>query len=212
MSNPWTYEEPSEDASAEEKAKAERQKQILIFYLDEYMPQVAGLDNWGEDRRPVHLMTDKALVPGDPSGEEKVMVTVTSEAFGLLVYENCRDNWIETILYKRANGNSARVPKYDKKKPETHKYSNKFTSSASGQVVNGGWSIDGMKRFNHYMKLIQDFRANKEDSEQWMDYGRDLIKERHQDRLDEKKAATTETKANPTNNGWEYVPLIVLDE
>lgn len=157
-------------------------------------------------------MTDLAKVPGDPSGDEKVMVTVTSEAFGLLVYENCRDNWIETINYKRAHGNKARVPKYDKNKPETHKYSNKFTTSASGQVVNGGWSLEGMKRFNHYMGLIQGFRGNKDMAEKWMEYGRELIKERHQDRLDGKKAATTETKTNSTKDAEETIELIVLDE
>ena len=73
---------------AEAQAAYNKAECILQWYLDSYLPMAAGFDFWGPTIRPFHLMTDKKKVNGDPSGKERVLVMVTSEAFGLLVYAN----------------------------------------------------------------------------------------------------------------------------
>ena len=89
-------------------------------------------------------MTDKAEVPGDTSGKKKVLVTITSEAFGLVIFANCRDKWIADFQFKASN-KKAKIPKYNKEDPATHKYQNKWSSSRTGQVQGGGWDNEALQ-------------------------------------------------------------------
>ena len=50
-------------------------------------------------------------VPGDPSGKKKVLVTITSEAFALVIFANCRDKWVADFKLKAGN-KRAKIPKF----------------------------------------------------------------------------------------------------
>ena len=144
----WNLPEVNEASSEEEKAEYEKKVSLLTWYLDVFMPKAVGLEFWGELIRPYRLMTDTEVVEGDPSGKKKVLVTVTSEAFGLLVYHNCRDKWVADYKYKKEHGKKAQVPKYNKDDVSTHKHVNKWSNSNSGSVVGGGWHPAALKKFN----------------------------------------------------------------
>ena len=68
-----------------------KQKKLVIWYYDRWLPVVAGKQFWGDDIRYYHFPTDKIQITGNTpaSSGQKVLVTVASEAFGLLVLENC---------------------------------------------------------------------------------------------------------------------------
>ena len=176
-------EEPGDEATEEEKAKwvafkaeCDFQLEILLWYLDCFLPHAAGLEFWGPNIRPFHLMTDKLDVPGDKSGKKKVYVTITSEAFGLVVYANCRDKWIADFTL-RATNKRAKIPKYNKDDPATFKHQNKWSCSRSGQVIGGGWHNDALVYMNTQMKAISKWR--KEEAERGnVNYmmGRELIR------------------------------------
>ena len=68
-----------------------RQLHILEWYLDKYMPAAAGADSWDVEKRTTHFVSSKQNC--SITGKEKVLVTASNEAFGLLTYKNGRDKW-----------------------------------------------------------------------------------------------------------------------
>jgi hypothetical protein len=172
----WDIPEvPSEDASEEVNDSYTRKKAVLVWYLDSWLPMMAGPEFWGPLTRPYKLMTDFT----DVNGKEKVLVTVTSEGFGLMIFENCREKWIEIYKYKKINGQKKQAPTYNKKKPETHKYKAKWSDSKVGQ--NSSWDLAGPRTMLAHMKVIQAFREEEATNDfPRMKMGQGFIKEEHQ--------------------------------
>lgn len=177
IENVWKLPEaPSQDSPQEVKDKYSHAVTVLTWYLDKFLPMAAGQEYWGPHIRPFHLMTDKVDVEGDVSGKKKVLVTVTSEAFGILVYANCRDKWIADFTLKDGD-RKAKIPKYDKDNKETHKHQNKWSSSRTGQIQGGGWSKEALKYFNTLIEKIKNFRIEEEEGGNLgFEYGKQLIR------------------------------------
>lgn len=134
---------------------------VLVWWIDSFMEKAAGLEFWGPTVRPFRLMTDKILVDGDPSGKEKVLVTVTSEAFAHLMFKNHRDKWVADYELKK-NNRKAKIPKYVKEDVSTHKHQNRWSSSRTGQVQCGGWAKEAFDYFEKKKKDVQKFRREEE--------------------------------------------------
>ena len=75
-------------------------KKILVWYINRWLPIAVGSEYWDVKYRHFKLMTDTIKMR---TGEEKVLCTVTSKAFGLMVYDNCRDKWLNIMNLKKAN-------------------------------------------------------------------------------------------------------------
>ena len=61
-----------------------------------------------------------------------------SEAFGRLMFENCRDKWI-AIAPEKIKNEKWVIPGYDKKDNTTHKYHvTKYSDKNAGQVKGTG--------------------------------------------------------------------------
>ena len=174
---------PSDSATPEEQAeyaqataKHEEELELLTWYLDCFLPYAVGLEFWGPNVRPFKLMTDKFDVPGDPSGKKKVHVTITSEAFALVIFANCRDKWMADFTL-RASNKRAKIPKFNKDDPETHKYQNKWSSSRTGQVQGGGWDKEALEYLNKCIGAIQSWRkAEAERGNVTYKLGQELIR------------------------------------
>lgn len=197
------------------KIKYARQLEILTWYLDTYLPLAVGLEFWGPNIRPFKLMTDMKVVSGDPSGKKKVLVTITSEAFGLLVYANCRDKWVADFTLKAGN-KKAKIPKYDKDKPETHKHQNKWSSSRTGQVQGGGWAPEALEYLNKQIAAIQKWR-NEEAERGFVNYnfGKELICQAQQvtmDGQDDKNKKRKRAEEKAVESEAVCVDLTILDE
>lgn len=89
-----------------EDPKNAKDKRILLWYQDRWMPIVVGLEYWDNKYRHYELPTDKVKLR---DGNEWVHVTISSEAFGLAMYENCRDKWEEIMKLKAENRGKCNV-------------------------------------------------------------------------------------------------------
>lgn len=153
-----------EDQAARDDAhkKHKRAVKVLVWWVDRFLQYAVGLDFWGPNIRPFHLMTDKMVVEGDPSGKEKVLVTTTSEAFAHLTYVNCRDKWIVEFKWRKANpvkkGKSLKMPKYKEDDPSTHGFQNRWSNSRTGQERGGGWQAEAYQYFENKKKEVIAFR------------------------------------------------------
>lgn len=219
IENVWAIPEaPDEGETGTERAQIfNAHMELITWWMDDFMPKAVGLQAWGDHIRPFHLMTDKMVVEGDPSGKEKVLVTCTSEAFAILVYANCRDKWIAEFKYKKGKKGRVDLPKYVKDDPTTHVYQNRFSSSRTGQQIGGGWSADGLNYFESALADVQKFRQEEEqrDFERYK-LVRDFIKAIHTDKLggseepnSKKRKATSQ---EVTGVEEPTVDLTILDE
>ena len=196
IENVWDLPEVTDASSEEDKAKYAKKVDILTWYLDIFLPKGVGLEYWGDNIRPFNLMTDTALVDGDLSGKKKVLVTVTSEAFAILVYHNCRDKWLADFEYKKKHGKKATVPKYNKDDPTTFAHVNKWSNCCSGSAVGGGWHNDALNKFNALKDQIRKFRDNEAaNGHKKMEYGKSLIMAANNINLNGGKMAGQKCKA-----------------
>ena len=211
----WNLPEVTEASSDKEKKDYEKKVTILTWYLDSFLPKAVGLEFWGDLIRPYRLMTDTELVEGDVSGKKKVLVTVTSEAFGLLVYHNCQDKWVADYKCKKKHDKKAVVPKFKKEDVSTHAHVNKWSNSNSGSVVGGGWHPDALKKFNALKDHVKAFREVEKDSGNLkMEYGRNLIMAANDINLNGGKLAGQKRKApsGDTETNVEVVDITFDDE
>lgn len=162
-------EDPDCETKSEEKARKNSPEykkyvfaiDLLTWWMDVFMPMAVGLEFWGPNIKPFHLMTDKVMVHGDVSGVEKVLVTITSEAYAFQTYANCRDKWMADYKYLKEN-KKKKIPAYSKKDPATHKHKNKWSNPCTGSVTGGGWEEEGLEYLNKMIEVVTKIRAEEE--------------------------------------------------
>ena len=198
----------------EEQQEYSDKLDLLLWYLDVWMPMVAGLENWGPTIRPFFFMTSTRRLDGDNSGKEKVLVTVTSEAFGLLVFANCREKWLADFEYKKGKiGKEARkVPKYNKDDPTTWKHQNKWSCGRTGSKIGAGWDSAAIEYFH---KRIDDVKKQRVEQEKtgYAGYleGQNLIKLANKIALDAPASAGKKRKRNPIEEPGKVEEEIVIN-
>jgi len=162
---------------------ANQEKQVLLlWYLDDWLPEVVGHDFWDQTNRTTRRVTDKIHLPGDKSGNKKVLVPITGEAFGLLMFANCRERWIESFACQAKN-NGKKPPQYRKNNPETHKYKNKWSSSRGGRQIGGGWDEEAFKYYNSMIAHLKSIRdEEKATGEKRFEKGLEIVRNHHKKR------------------------------
>ena len=140
----------------------------------------------------------------------------TGEAFGQVMYKNCRLKWIAVWNYKRTHGQKALCPKYNKDEPETHAFEGLWSNPRSGQVEGGGWRNAGLVCLNariHAVKAVRD--ADKANGHTKMKHARSLI----QHAMEWKPASNKRKRTDEANNEAvegavlnKRVQVVVLDE
>jgi len=88
--------------SVENLKKNVHDRNILLWYQDRYLPVIHGLEYWGPKYRHFRLPTDKEE-PMSQDKKERILCTVSSEACGLMVYENCQEKWQNIMKLKKKN-------------------------------------------------------------------------------------------------------------
>ena len=83
-----------------EKPENAKDKRILLWYQDRYLPIAVGLEYWDDKNRHYDLPTDTVKMR---DGVDRTLVTVSSKSFGLMVYDNCRDKWEAIMKLKAGN-------------------------------------------------------------------------------------------------------------
>ncbi len=139
-----------------EKTENAEAKTFLLWYYERYLPVVAGKPYWSEDIKYYQLLTDTQ----DINGKQKVHVTVTSEAFGLLVWENCYVKWLK-IFQLKAEDEDADIPRG--KEEGAQEFAGKWSDANCGQQKFGGWHEDAYAYFEEVTTFVEDWR--KQDGE-----------------------------------------------
>lgn len=191
-----TPEQAEARKNTPEQQKYDRKVAVLLWWLDEFLPHAVGLEFWGPDVRCFHLITDKAIIDGDPSGVPKVYVTVTSEAFAHVLFANCRDNWTAQAKFAKNNkgtkkSRKVKAPQYKHDDPTTHVYRNKWSNSRTGQVAGGGWDEGAFEYLAKMQQKIQKLRkAQQSEGNKLFQFGLTLMKVTHDLELDSTKDPT----------------------
>lgn len=152
--------EPAEDAELTDEEKKElklwnswaRGQNLLLWYLDFYLPAAAGEQSFGRNIR--HYKHACSAI--EYKGKMRIAVEKASEAYGLLIYENNYERWLK-IVPEKAQDEKWRAPTYNKDDPDTHAWhQTKFSEPYGGQTA--GWKPEGRVAMNEYLKLVKTFR------------------------------------------------------
>lgn len=168
----------------------------------------AGHDNFGPSIRNYKMAVDKRSV----DGKDKVCVTIPSEAFGLLVFANCRTKWVAIFKFKQESP-TADIPLFDEEDSNTHVYhTTLWSDSKSGQIKGGGWDSDAYLKLNFYMTKIHVFRS-KDQKAEWKIHAlaKDFVREKNGitavAQTNKRKRKNKEAKAEPL-----FVEILAFDE
>jgi hypothetical protein len=119
---------------------------------------VSGARAWGGQQKYVDEVS-KAEIKG--VGGRIKLVTVSDEAFGLLLYENYVDKWIQKFHEERRTLLPSMICTGNKKKSDAGRMKNgdratkirgKYTKGTVGNCEFGGWSGKGLRRFNEEIR------------------------------------------------------------
>ena len=151
--------EPEEGDSDDAKTDYKTKKKLLLWHLDKYLPAACGELSYGKARRYYQLAVESfELRPG----KKAVLVESASEAFGLVIHENCYEKWCH-IAPKKHESPHWKVPQYTKNVESTHPFHTaKFSDPHGGQ--GNGWIPAARMAQETNMKNVRDFRtADKKD-------------------------------------------------
>jgi len=110
--------------------------EVFFWFAGNLLESVTGINNaWGAEKYFIESMTTAT------DGKGNSWVTVSDEAFALLLYENYVEKW----KTRYNNGWSVRGAK---------RMMGKYSSSSSGNQTQSGWSPSGLKRFNELVELV----------------------------------------------------------
>jgi hypothetical protein len=125
---------------------------------------VSGKKAWGKAKYT--SLVSKAATTDKTQGK---IVTVSDEAFALLLFDNYIEKWIEMAAESAKEKEETLQGERDKqdKKKTTERRRGKYTGASvkSGHCKFGGWSQHGMKRFNALFTLVKEDRASPQAAE-----------------------------------------------
>lgn len=158
------------------EAQTTEDQQLLLWYFDRWMPAVAGKLYWTQKVRYYKKLTDTMFIGA--GGDESVCVSSASEAFGLLILENCSEKWLHTFNLRKGNP-SAKLPTEG---AEAEKYHAKYTDNKRGGIKFGGWNPEGLERFQTIVEAVRQLRQadNKKDEiERVQSHALQLMRDAH---------------------------------
>jgi hypothetical protein len=123
-------------------------KEAFLWFIGDFVACVSGKKVWG--RKKYYYKVSEAVVD---KGSKELVVTVSDEAFAILLYENYIGKWIARYHAERRG-----------EKPQG-KTKGKYTSSITDHCLYGGWSAQGVARFNHLCAIIDKDRKSEKAAE-----------------------------------------------
>ena len=154
------------------RASTEREKQAFLWFFGTFLECVSGQKHWGAQKW-------KQLVSEASSWATKhgKLVTVSDEAFALLLYDNYAEKWVkafeqqerhrlETMAAPQPGGTASGGRKAGREREK-----GKYTAQKTGHCKYGGWNREGMVAYNSFYHIVKDDRA----SEHAMDMEREVL-------------------------------------
>jgi hypothetical protein len=131
------------------RAQSVHEMEAYLWFVGSFLECVSGARAWG--KRKYFERVSNAMV----GGTDELLVTVSDEAFALLLYENYVTKWMTKYIEERTQTFQE----------ENKRMNGKFTKSSTGNCEYGGWDEDGVRRFNQLCVLVQNDRRSRKAQE-----------------------------------------------
>lgn len=130
-------------------------REIFVWYINDLLHKGAGnMQHWSETKR--FFEGPSACITQDEQGKRSV--PPSTEAFVLVAYEANIEVWqLQWLQYqekgkKKKKIHTPRCKKDNIMSAEDKKWVSKFTSMDKGQNQFGGWSDEGLEKYQSYME------------------------------------------------------------
>ena len=157
-----------------EKDDNKHMKDLCLWYFDRFLPVVAKKEFYGEDVHYYKHYMEKLNV----NGVQKVAVTITCEAFGLTILQNCHKKWTNIFTLKK-NDPKAKIPA----KKEDANYSNyqaEWSDGKCGKIKFGGWKEGALEFMSEIEeKLVSIRTADAADDNKKAKYYMGVMRKEH---------------------------------
>jgi hypothetical protein len=134
----------------------QQQRDLLLWWVDIFLPKIAGPEWFDEDHRHYQLMSDKCTY----NKFTRVAVPASTEAFAMAAFENWRTKWMLQFQFQDENPHSGIPRGRGNEKYEDGKWS----TPRMGQKAYGGWTDVGIDAFVAYDQQVVDFRKEEENN------------------------------------------------
>ena len=118
----------------------------MKFYWEVVLGRITGSKGWEEGDR--HYTTiSRAVFPYDNDSSKK-LIDVSMEAFAVVLWENNLYRWQAQLQWLVDNPTPTKIPKRVKENKHLDIFKGKYTNQDKGQAKFGGWSPEGLTRYN----------------------------------------------------------------
>ena len=155
-----TFKYSIEDLHKLRSSTTDGEKATFLWFAGDFVETVAGRKTWGKQKY-LKLMTE-----GTREGE-KGLVSVSDEAFALLMLDNYQERWIKEKMEKKDKGNGG----VQQDKTVVRGRKGKYTAPKMGNREFRGWSNEGILEYGRLLKMVRnDRRLHKEENtlEKWV--------------------------------------------
>lgn len=136
------------------QSPTKEQADLLLWWVDIFLPKIAGSEWYDEDHRYYKLLSDECTYKKFP----REAVPASTEAFAMACFENCCEKWILQFEYLDDNPTAA-IPRG--KGNEAYE-DGKWSTPRMGQKAYGGWKDGGVDAFVAYDNQMVAFREEEE--------------------------------------------------
>ena len=133
------------------KPERELYEKLFDNYWNVLIPKVAGHSSWGPNKRHHGLLS---FHKEDPNDKDAIpYVSASDEAFLAVLWMNCYNKW----AYKAECSRNNTEPDANHEAMQTP-----YTNAKGGQKRFGGWTADGIKKFDDLKAKIDKNRYKQE--------------------------------------------------
>lgn len=141
------------------RATTEREKKAFFWFFDNFIDCVVGANNW-------NVVKTKQLVSDAVDNNNSKVVSVSDEAFALLLIDNYMEKWRKKASEEEETATemtSNQTTNHEGTRKAVAKMPGKYTGKAKGQCKWGGWNVEGITQFNRLRRLVKEDRAADKD-------------------------------------------------
>ena len=126
------------------QSRTSAEREAFLWFAGELLECVCGKRAWG-----ARMKYKATISEAKDKDTGEYVVTVSDEAFALLLFENYIDKWIKRY-HEDKNGDQ-----------KSKRVAGRYNKSNIGYSEYGGWSENGTLRFNELCEMVQDDRASR---------------------------------------------------
>ena len=140
------------------RATSDREKNAFFWFFNTFLECVCGANVWRNAKT-------KQLVSAAREANGSKIVSVSDEAFGLLLFDKYLEKWRTLAEEEASTAPGEAETGSGQGKQKMRKIPGKYTAKEKGNCKYSGWSTPGINQFNRLRKVVQDDRECPEAAE-----------------------------------------------